>query len=252
MKGTYSQIELENKARTFIGAADPNIDLDSLQPVFNNKEGRIYFFRWEDASQTLNDGTKPFVQVGFSSIDGTLRGYTNTLPLAMNQAQAALQRLGMIPATVKASFNEVYANGSTNGHWAWVQYGSYANTVPNDGYCYYAVWCSPKNYYWAYTEETIGKLVKGKWIPNNSSQYTRMWAWIPCNNATAFAYYKAWVNNGGLTAQSIIDQEDYCNVWQLVIGANKNYTQIQLWEWDIAGYKVAWDEAWLCTTDVCP
>ena len=252
LKGTYSESELENRARAFISTVDAVTDLNALQPAFNNKEGRIYFFRWEDPSMTLNDDTKPFVQVAFSSIDGSFVGYVNTLPLAMNQSQAALQKFGMMPAVVRASFNEVYANGSTNGYWAWVQNGSYANTKANDGYCYFAGWCSPKNFYWAYTEETIGKLVKGKWIPTNSSQYTRMWAWIPCNNATAYSFYKAWINNGGLTSQNVIDQEAYCSSWVLIIGASRNYTQIQLWENDIANYKVAWDEAWLCTTDVCP
>lgn len=252
LKGSYSPIELEKKAREFINAVDANTDLGALQPAFNNKEGRIYFFRWEDPSRTLNDNTTPFVQVAFSSIDGSFVGYTNTLPLAMTRPQAVLQKLAMIPIAVKASFNEVYANGSLIGHWAWIQNGSYAVTKNNDGYCYFAGWCDPKNFYWAYTQETIGVLVKGKWIPNNSSQYTRTWAWIPCNNATAWSYYKGYINNGGASVQRYIDQEAYCSGWVMVFNAYRNWTQVQLWEADIANYKVAWDEIWLCTTDVCP
>jgi len=250
LKGSVSPVELEKSARAFISAVDANTDLGALEPAFNNKEGRIYFFRWEDPSKTLNDNTKPFVQVAVSSIDGGFVGYTNTLPLAMTESQAALQKLGMVPTIVKAYFNEVYANGSAQ-HWAWVQSGGYANTVYNNGYCYFAGWCSPTTYFWAYTEETIGQLVKGKWIPNTSSEYTRTWVWIPCNNATAWSYYKGWINNGANTIQQYIDQEDYCSEWKLVFGAFQNYTQVQLWEADIANYKVAWDEIWLCTTDVC-
>lgn len=255
LKGSYSQVELEKLAREFIMSVGVDTDLNSLQPAFNNKEGRIYFFRWEDPSRTLNDGTRPFVQVAFSSIDGGFVRYANTLPLAMTQSQATLQKLGMLPTIVKAAFNEVYANGSTT-RWAWVQNGGSATTVPNAGYCQIAGWCSPKTYYWAYTDATTSpntpKII-GKWKPTNSSQFTKMWAWIPCNNATAWSYYRATINNGAAYAANYIDQEIYCSDWALVLGTFKNYTEILLWnDADIANYKTAWDETWLCTTDVCP
>lgn len=80
-----------------------------------------------------------------------------------------------------------------------------------------------------------------------------MWAWIPSNNATAWSYYRATINNGAAYAANYIDQEIYLDQWVLVLGYYHNYSEIRLYnDADIANYKVAWDETWLCTSDVCP
>ena len=144
LKGKYSEDELQMLARDYITKVAGEINLDALTPVFANKEGRIYFFRWEDSSVSLDDGTAVFVQVAISSLDGEVRHFVNTLPLAMSTSQAMLQKVGMIPKDVKAVFNEVYANGGTK--WAWINNGASADTTSNAGYCYIAGWCSPKNF----------------------------------------------------------------------------------------------------------
>jgi hypothetical protein len=255
LKGAHLESELEKKSRAFINTV-ASVDIDTLRPVFNNKEGRIYFFRWEDLSKILDDSTKPFIQVAFSSIDGNLVSYTNTLPLAMTNSEIALRKIGMLPTIAKATFNEVYANGSVTApaHWAWVTGTNYKKTVANSGYCYVAGWCSPKNYFWGYTDATTNPntpKMTGKWIPNISTQATRAWAWIPCNNATAWAYYQAHTSSGLI--QNYIDQEIYCDQWTLVFGYFDSYRDILLHNnADIANYKVAWDETWLCTSDICP
>lgn len=251
LKGRYTWQELEQKARSYIGNLAGNINLASLRPAFQDKEGRVFFFRWEDETAVLPDGSKPFVQVVYSTSTGEFIRYTNTLLLASTPTQSALQRLGFLPLKAKAYFNEVYANGGS--YWTWVQNGSYTTTKANDGYCYYAGWCSPKNFYWGWTDATTSPntpLIIGKWTPNSSAEYAKARAWIPCNNATAWSYYKGWINNGANSIQAYVDQEIYCNEWAPVFGYFRYYTKVQLYNnADIAGYKTAWDELWVCACE---
>lgn len=252
LKGSYTQLELERKARSYISSIASDVDLDSLRLAFQDKEGRVYFFRWEDDSRTLADGSKPFIQVVYSSATGEFIRYVNTLPLAATQTQSALQQFGLLPLDAKAYFNEVYANGGS--YWAWVQNGSYKKTVTNNGYCYYVgSWCTPKNYYWGWTDATTSPntpLMIGKWIPNLSAENAKAKAWIPCNNATAWSYYKGLVNGGANNVQAYVDQEIYCNEWAPVFGYFQRYTEVRLYNnADIANYKTAWDELWICACE---
>ena len=93
-----------------------DIDLDSLQPSFNNKEGRVFFFKWESHSLTLENGMKPFIQVVLSP-EGDFLRYVNTLPVGQTKATYILENMGLLPSNAKASFNEVYANGGN--YWTW-------------------------------------------------------------------------------------------------------------------------------------
>jgi len=252
LKGSYTRLDLEQKARSYINSIASDVNLDSLRSAFRDKEGRVYFFRWEDDSRTLADGSKPFIQVVYSSATGEFIRYANTLPLATAQTQSTLQQFGFLPLDAKAFFNEVYANGGS--YWAWVQNGSYKYTVTNDGYCYYAgSWCTPKNYYWGWTDATTSPntpLMIGKWTPNSSAEYSKTRAWIPCNNATAWSYYKGWVNSGANAVQAYVDQEIYCSEWAPVFGYFQRYTKVQLYNnADIANYKTAWDELWICACE---
>ncbi|MEJ5241611.1 MAG: hypothetical protein WHS87_10480 [Anaerolineales bacterium] len=85
LKRKYSQDELQMRARDYIMKVAGEIDLDALRLVVANKEGRIYFFRWEDTTRTLRNGDPPFIQVAISSLDGEVRHYVNTLPLAVSR-----------------------------------------------------------------------------------------------------------------------------------------------------------------------
>ena len=255
LKGKYSEDELQMLARDYITKVAGEINLDSLTPVFANKEGRIYFFRWEDSSVSLDDGTAVFVQVAISSLDGKVRHFVNTLPLAMSTSQAMLQKVGIMPKDVKAVFNEVYANGGTK--WAWINNGASADTTSNAGYCYIAGWCSPKNFYWSWTDATTSPqnepYIKGRWNANVTTESTRSYAFIPGTNATAYARYTTIFNNGSSTADKVVDQEIYFDEWVYLVGYYPQVTRVTLDNNDdIAGYKVAWDEVMLCTLGTCP
>lgn len=249
---SLSADELEQQAVSYINSVDTNLDLGNLQPNFSDKDGRNYFFRWEDPTKTLPDGMTPFVQVGLSSW-GELLNYVNTLSVAQ-QKQASLIEAGLFPQPVFASFNEIYANGG--GYWSWLAGGSSSSTTSNAGYCYIAGWCSPTNFYWGYTDATTSPntpYINGQWDVNASSQYIYLLAYVPSTNATAYAKYTATYNNGSNTDSATIDQSVYSNVWVSVLGSHFNYGVVKLDnDDDTAGFKVAWDEVWLCTSDICP
>jgi len=254
LKGKYSEDELQALARDYITKVAGEINLNALTPAFANKEGRIYFFRWEDTLGSLDDGTVPFVQVAISSLDGQVRQYVNTLPIALTRSQAFLQEIGMFPKDAKAAFNEVYANGGA--YWSWISNGGSADTTSNAGYCYIAGWCSPKNLYWSWTDATTSPqnepYIKGRWTTNVTTESTRSYAFILSTNATAYARYTTTFNNGASTADKVVDQEIYYNVWVYLVGYYPQVTRVTLDnDDDIAGYKVAWDEVWLCTLGIC-
>jgi hypothetical protein len=254
-KGVYSESELETLARTYIKKVAGEIDLDTLMFVLANKEGRVYFFRWEDSSGALEDGTAPFIQVSISSIDGQVRHYVNTLPIAITRSQTFFQEIGLFPKEVSAAFTEVYANGGS--FWGWLNNGGSADTTSNAGYCYIAGWCSPKNFYWSWTDATTSPqnepYIRGRWNTNVTTESTRSYAFIPSTNATAYARYTTTINNGASTVDKVIDQEIYYNVWVFLVGYYSQVTRVALDNNDdIAGYKVAWDEVMLCSLGTCP
>jgi hypothetical protein len=250
----YSQDALEKMALTLISTVSEDVDISSLQPVFSDKNERNYFFRWENPAGKLPNGMTSFIQVGLSA-KGELLNYVNTLSTGIKQEQTFLQQIGISPRPVLASFNELYANGG--GYWSWLNNGSSATTKSNAGYCYIVGWCSPKNFYWSYTDATTSPenepYIRGMWDVNPSSQYIYLYAFIPSTNATAYSRYTASYDNGTKWDGATIDQEIYSNVWASVLGPHFNYGVVRLDnDDDIAGYKVAWDEVMLCTSDQCP
>jgi len=53
---------------------------NSLHPLEDNRRGEVYFFRWDDFSRPSTESQiPPFVQVALYA-DGSLAGYTDTLP----------------------------------------------------------------------------------------------------------------------------------------------------------------------------
>ncbi len=91
--------ELEKTAVTTIKTIAPDLDISSLQANFSDKDGRNYFFRWEDPTKTLPDGMTPFIQIGLSS-EGELLNYVNTISAAQQK---------------QTSFNERQTNGGKLG-----------------------------------------------------------------------------------------------------------------------------------------
>ncbi len=75
--------DLEKLARDMIALVSPEINLDTLTYRFSQKEGRTFFFRWEDLTKpVLDDGRSyPFVQVGLNG-KGELLNYVNYLPMS--------------------------------------------------------------------------------------------------------------------------------------------------------------------------
>ncbi len=250
----YSPDELEKMALTYISSFSEDVDISLLEPVFGDKNGRNYFFRWENPANKLPDGMTSFIQVGLSA-KGDLLNFVNTLPAGIKQERGLLQQIGIFPMTALASFNELYANGG--GYWSWLDGSSSATTKSNAGYCYIAGWCSPKNFYWSYTDATTSPenepYIRGMWDVNPSSQYIYLYAFIPSTNATAYSRYTASYDNGTQWDGATIDQEAFSNVWVSVLGPHFNYGVVRLDnDDDIAGYKVAWDEVLLCRSDQCP
>ena len=249
----YAPETLENLALGYIGKIAGKVDLESLQLIASDKGGRNYFFRWEDPTGKLPDGGAPFIQVGLS-VNGDLLNYVNTLPVALDPSYAFLQQFGLLPLNARASFNELYANGG--GYWSWVNGGASSSTISNAGYCYYAGWCSPKNFYWGYTDATTSPntpYIKGMWDVNPSSQYIYLDAYVPNTHADAYSAYTATYNNGANYETAIIDQSIYSNVWVRVLGPHFNYGVVTLDnDDDSANWRVAWDEILLCTSDQCP
>lgn len=249
-KNTYSQGELEAIAQSYVQTLNSSVDIKNLQPAFDDKEDRYFFFRWEDASKNLPSGMKPFIQVSLSD-QGELLNFVDTLAAA-TQEQIVLQQYGILPSSALASFQEVYANGS--GYWSWINNGAYASQTNYAGYCYLAGWCSPTNFYWSYTDATASvPYIRGQWDVTPASQYIYLEAFIPSTNATAYARYYASYNNGANYQEATIDQAIYYNVWASVLGPHFNYGVVRLDNNDdISGYKVAWDEVILCTSSLCP
>ena len=73
--------ELRKAALAIVEREVPGFKLkrQSFVPLEDNKEGQVYFFRWDDFSHPAKESEMPpFIQVGLSA-DGSLVSYTNTL-----------------------------------------------------------------------------------------------------------------------------------------------------------------------------
>ena len=230
LEPAYSRTELEEKAREFI-AKVAKVNLDALTPAFGDKEGKTFFFRWEASGQKLSSGMTPFIQVGFSR-GGEFLNYVNTLPF--------VQKLPSAKSSIQSSygFSEIYANGGSY----WDQTGN-MKEVKNAGYCYFAGWCSPKNFLYArgaYPANAIGR-----WYPNPNSN-VKAAAFIPSTNATDYAkydvystgYYNWWYINQSIwynTWVTITQEGPVPDIWLIKL-TNQNANAVP---------KTAWDEVWV-------
>ncbi len=162
----FSVTELEKMAVEFIHKIATDVDLSTLTPRHNNKDGMVYFFRWEDKSAKLEDGASPFVQVGISA-GGDVGTYVNTLQLGLSK-------------TAPLSGNVTLANDGN-----YYSKGGSRYTKLNAGYCYIYGWCNPKHF--RYKQEQSGVGYWGRWDYTNYWQYSNVWAFIPGTKATTGA-----------------------------------------------------------------
>lgn len=247
----YSRAMLLEKARGLVGRFAQDLDLAGLIPSEYDK-GPVLFFRWEDPSERLPDGTVPFVQVALS-VSGELLNFENTLPLTPDAgARASLvtaERLLVAPPAMAIGANEIYANGG--GQWGWEKVSGYS-TKNNAGYCYYAGWCSPKHFYYANSPSGNntywGTNHRGKWRATSYMRYryTRTAAYIPCTNATAVVMYRKWYNGGASFVENGVDQSIWCNTWVQMSSTLYDIQRVVLPNTNERGYtqEIAWDEVW--------
>lgn len=253
----YTQDQLMQMAYDVVNAVD-EVDLSGLKLQIGNKGGQTFFFRWEDSTQALADGTHPFVQVGLSHA-GDFLNYVNTFPLLDGPSSSAMPSawsyfMTLVGSVISgpvadnelrplASFNEVYANGGSY----WQKVTGSMSTQSNAGYCYIAGWCSPTNFY--YSSTCFGCVsVKGRWKPNTNPTVTP-YAFVPSTHATTLmACYDNYYNGGSTLHERCINQNAYYNAWVTIAYSSLyNIKKIDLSnETDGSGsYQIAWDEVWL-------
>jgi hypothetical protein len=238
----YTKTELEEMARSFIKQVAGDINLDTLTPTFGNKEEITYFFRWEDNSSKLDDGSIPFIQVGYSR-GGDFLGFINNLPLKILGGNNAT-KIGLLAIP----FNEYYANGGS--YWAWERQTISYSTQSNAGYCYYAGWCSPKNFYYGYTNWSLTyytATLRGRWRAN-ANVYVDAYAYIPSTHAVAIGFYYVWNNGGATMTECIINQLAWSNQFiRLCPYSYYSLTKIVLPNTSEGStpMQLAWDETWV-------
>ena len=251
----YTEGQLAEMAQGHVARLAPGLTLDRLTLLVQNKEDEVFFFRWEDATRRVADGSHPFVQVAVSRA-GDFLNFENTLPLASRDVSlvptnSALASLLRIEPAFAVGANEVYANGGTR--WGWERQDAPYSVRNNAGYCYtQGSWCTPKNFYYAPSpsgdDTYYGSLHRGKWTATSYMRYrnTRTSAYIPCTNATSQVFYRKWYNGGASWVENFVDQNIWCNTWvqmsttlydiQRVVLANTN---------ELASTReIAWDEIW--------
>jgi len=237
---TFSEKQLEGKAREFINKATSKINLDQLSLQVSNKEGLVYFFRWEDKSNKLDSGISPFIQVSLSS-GGDMVNYINTLFPTLSAPSTASANL-VSPLT---TFNEVYSNGGN--YWAGVL-GFPVSTQNNAGFCYIYNSCSPKSFF--YTTVTTGnQTALGRWSPNPSNANVVAQAFIPNTNATTQqACYIEYYNGLSSMSSLCIQQLPLNNAWVYITYQSLyNIRRIDLGNGNDRSNtaKIAWDEVWV-------
>lgn len=250
----FTQDQLEEQARSFIARINPQIDLDKLSPTFGDKSNTYFFFRWEDKSKKLMDRTVPFIQIGFSQ-SGDFLSYYNTLRLttvdetANRSSSIATYLLSIVNIKIVSAFSEVYANGGS--HWQWERYDAPAYAQDNAGYCYYAGWCSPTNFYYANGNSSgtfYSVPLRGRWQANTNSSSDPAF-YIPSTHASALTCYGVWYNGGSSSDEGskCINQNAYYNTWVELSGAPwYNISKLVLPNTNEGSTgEVAWDEAWV-------
>jgi hypothetical protein len=160
------------------------------------------------------------------------------------------------PKVVLASFDEYYANESTN-YWQWIG-GLYNST--SGGFCGSSggSWCSPYNFRYQNTcqngytyphQYCPSGVAGGRWKPN-SNPTVKVTAFIPSTHATNLeAHYEVYYNGGVSVDYRLVNQSIYYNSWAWIATSSTTYnniSKVELWNEKSEGCcsvkEVAWDE----------
>jgi len=239
---TFSEDQLRGMAETMVVQFLGNkVELDKLSFSLGQKVG-TYFFRWDDTSKQLDDGSFPYIQVGLSQ-NGDFLNFYNTLSFGHDKT-AATSAKAYANIMLIGPFNQIYANGGAY----WTGSGGWYTT--NGGYYYYypsgcsGTFCS--KFYYAYQNTGGAGLISGNWWPASNTN-TKAAAFIPSTNATAVVNYQI-VKNNGTYFFTQIDQNAYYNAWASIAATavSNGIRQVALNNYGTATYNlVAWDEVWV-------
>jgi hypothetical protein len=251
----FNQEQLEKQAIDFIARVSPITDLKNLSPKFSNKENSNFFFRWEDRTRRLTEGSNPFIQIGLSA-SGDFLSFVNTLPLTSISISTDASPIenawnNFVETKTVMAFNEVYANGGN--YWGWEKQDVSYNTASNAGYCYSAGWCTPTNFYYADAPTGGGTYftapLRGSWLVNSNTSSDPSF-YIPSTNATTDACYGIYYNGGSSSdlGSKCISQSAYSNTWVELPGApwyNISKLALPNTAESSLNNRAAWDEAWV-------
>jgi len=231
IKAVYTKTQLEDVARNIITQFLGVNALNNLSPSFGKKIG-TNFFRWEDATSQLDDGSYPFIQIGLSQ-NGDFLNLVNTLPFGKQ-----ITSLSSLPAL---KFSAIYANGGA--YWS----KSGTMKVASGGWYKTHSGCSGtfcSTFYYATTGSCSAGCITGTWKPI-ANLNTKAAVFIPSTHATVKATYMILTNNNVWNSR-VIDQNVWFNAFvnitpTVVIGIR----QVQLKNLGTAGKEAAWDELWV-------
>jgi hypothetical protein len=191
--------ELLQIAQQFVNKASPSLDPATLQSQIDDKEGLVFFFRWSNPTSGLEEGVRPFVQVGIT-VGGDIVSYTNTLDLPSiadapnhvdSRTLASSSRQASLLGNLGLSGTYIFANG---GNYYSEAYFSAWNTTWNAGYCGHIKPCAgnpPTSMRWSYETDYLSQFHSAAtWTHPYTSQYAQHFVFVPSVNATSrSAYY---------------------------------------------------------------
>ena len=242
---TYSQDDLKRQSEKLVSDfLGNNVDLSTLSFSLGKKEG-TYFFRWEDATKKLDDGTLSFIQVGLSA-NGDFLNLINTLPFGNASTISPNSGSGQ-PASVPISpmigpFSDVYANGGA--YWTKV---SGSMTSRTGGYYYlYPSGCSGtfcSQFYTAPASGYGGTI--GKWTARTNTN-TKASVFIPSTYASSTLSYCAY-SNGGSCVITVVNQNVWYNTWVSITPSTfiSGIKYVSMENLAVVGTTTAWDECWV-------
>jgi len=240
----YNEDQLRGMAEALItDFLGDKVKLDKLSYSLGQKIG-TYFFRWEDDSKKLENGSIAFVQVGLSQ-NGDFLNFFNTLSfvntLSFERKSPKVQlRVANRPNLI-GPFNQIYAN---DGNY-WTRTGTMSSTTGGYCYLYPASWCQPTTFRYKAGNTAGGTF--GTWTPQANTN-TKAAVFIPTGtNATALATYVITLGQGHGTTTYQVDQNAYSNSWaSITVGPSGwGIVSISLQNKGPSTKKFAWDEVWV-------
>lgn len=245
---TYTQNELKKQAQTMVANFTKNkVNLNSLSLTIGKKIG-TYFFRWENKSQKLEDGSSSFIQVGLSQ-NGDFLNFVNTIPFATDNRvdHQQIEERDVTPNI--GPFNEIYANADSSVSWNTTYFKKISGTMSatTGGYYYLAgspvctqTYCTK----FAYTSATGG--TSGAWYPNANANVQAA-VFVPSTHATQNVTYTIKRTNGTSFTSASVNQNAFYNAWANITTSTvaNGIKQVTLVNNGLSSNEVAWDELWV-------